>query len=103
MMMSQDEGGVPQEYAPEVGVVPVPVPVPVSQSSTLELEYLKEPGVATITPITRKNVKAHDRSLKRVAQEARELQELLPGTLGTKDNPSSTTVSVHDAGGGSEI
>ncbi len=100
MMMSQDEGGVPQQHAPEVGVVPVPGPVPVSQSSTLELEYLKEPGVATIT---RKNVKAHDRSLKRVAQEARELQELLPGTLGTKDNPSSTTVSVHDAGGGSEI
>ena len=93
MMMSHVEGDVPPEPALVKGVVPVPVPVSVPQSSTLELECLRERR----NPVTKKNVKAHDRAHRRTAQETPDPRESLQKVQGTKTDPTSTAVFVDDA------
>ena len=64
MMMLPNEGDVPPEQAiEERGVVPVPT------SSTLVLEYRQEWNMAKIT---KKTIKAHERTMGRLAQETLE-------------------------------
>ncbi len=96
MMMFQEEGDVPPEPAPEEGVVPVQVPVP--KSSTPELEYQLEYSLEwNVASFTKKNVMSHDRSFNRMTQETREPTEPSQKIKGIEENPTPTSLFVHDA------